>query len=99
MHCGKGDNEDKLLLCQNDQCGTPDGCYHTYCLNPPLKTVPKGDWLCPRCVKSEIKRMFADPYGFSYSERKWRLKEFEAFANDFKRDYFGLPDKVCLGIG
>lgn len=22
--------------------------YHTYCLEPKLRTVPKGDWYCPR---------------------------------------------------
>eukprot|EP00904_Undaria_pinnatifida_P000721 jgi/Undpi1/1064/HiC_scaffold_10.g04527.m1 len=47
--CGGMDNPDKALLC--DGC---DGCYHMYCLNPPLKRAPKGDWLCPNCVKKEV---------------------------------------------
>ena len=24
--------------------------YHTYCLNPPLRAVPRGNWYCPECV-------------------------------------------------
>jgi hypothetical protein len=31
-----------------------DGCdggeYHIYCCTPPMKEVPHGRWLCPRCV-------------------------------------------------
>ena len=44
--CNSGGDESKVLLC--DQC---DEGFHTYCLNPPLTEVPKGDetWLCPRC--------------------------------------------------
>ena len=41
--CGEGGN---LLCC--------DGCvlvYHRECLNPPLKRVPKGKWLCPQCIE------------------------------------------------
>lgn len=34
-----------MLLC--DGC---DDSYHTYCLIPPLSSVPRGDWRCPRCV-------------------------------------------------
>lgn len=29
--------------------------YHLYCLNPPLKRVPKGDWYCAGCMKSPAK--------------------------------------------
>lgn len=43
--CGRGDEEDRLLLC--DGC---DDSYHTFCLIPPLQDVPKGDWRCPKCV-------------------------------------------------
>ena len=43
--CGRGDNEETLLLC--DGC---DDSFHTFCLLPPLPEVPKGDWRCPKCV-------------------------------------------------
>lgn len=39
----KGDGE-KMLLC--------DGCdrgHHMFCLKPPVKEVPDGDWFCPEC--------------------------------------------------
>ncbi|GCB69093.1 E3 ubiquitin-protein ligase UHRF1 isoform X1 [Scyliorhinus torazame] len=41
---GKGD-PGKQLLC--DEC---DMAYHTYCLNPPLTSIPEvEDWYCPLC--------------------------------------------------
>ena len=39
--CGKPTDESRLLLC--DDC---DISYHTYCLQPPLDQVPKGNWKC-----------------------------------------------------
>jgi hypothetical protein len=48
MVCGLDTNYDKLLLC--------DGCsseWHLYCLSPPLKMVPEGDWFCPRCKRQQ----------------------------------------------
>lgn len=39
--CGKASDPSRLLLC--DDC---DISYHTYCLDPPLHTVPKGGWKC-----------------------------------------------------
>lgn len=33
------------LLC----CDSCPSAYHTFCLNPPLDTIPDGDWKCPRC--------------------------------------------------
>ncbi|GJQ10230.1 hypothetical protein GpartN1_g2021.t1 [Galdieria partita] len=45
--CGTDTNEQVLLLC--------DGCnvgMHTYCLTPPLREVPPGEWFCPECQES-----------------------------------------------
>ncbi|XP_018646310.1 zinc finger protein, putative [Schistosoma mansoni] len=42
--CRRKTDDDNLLLC--------DGCnlaFHLYCLRPPLKRVPTGDWFCPTC--------------------------------------------------
>lgn len=56
--CGKPHDESRLLLC--DEC---DISYHTYCLNPPLDTVPQGNWKCQWCVVC-LKCGSADPgYG------------------------------------
>ncbi|XP_003783166.1 PHD finger protein 21B isoform X2 [Otolemur garnettii] len=37
-------------------CGTCPGAYHLSCLDPPLKTAPKGVWLCPRCQQKALKK-------------------------------------------
>lgn len=39
--CGKGEDESKLLLCE--EC---DISYHIYCLDPPLDKIPNGPWRC-----------------------------------------------------
>ena len=36
QNCGKGDAEEKMLLC--DGC---DDSYHTFCLMPPLSEIPQ----------------------------------------------------------
>jgi hypothetical protein len=36
--CNCDDNEDKLLLCDNCDCGN-----HTYCFKPQLKHIPEGN--------------------------------------------------------
>lgn len=43
--CTRGDMENELLICEG--C---DSCYHTFCLDPPLRSIPAGDWKCPECV-------------------------------------------------
>lgn len=42
--CKKGTKPEQLLLC--DRCN--DG-YHTFCLEPKLKKIPKDDWYCAKC--------------------------------------------------
>lgn len=41
--CGRTDQEDILLLCDN--C---NDAYHTHCLG--LDDIPEGDWFCPNCI-------------------------------------------------
>ncbi|XP_047310028.1 methyl-CpG-binding domain-containing protein 9-like [Impatiens glandulifera] len=45
--CGIDKDNKSVLLCDRCEAG-----YHTYCLEPPLKGVPRGDWFCHRCVKT-----------------------------------------------
>ncbi|KAI4545794.1 hypothetical protein MG293_002349 [Ovis ammon polii] len=37
-------------------CGTCPGAYHLSCLDPPLKTAPKGMWVCPKCQQKALKK-------------------------------------------
>jgi len=47
--CSFLDEEEWMLLC--DGCGTG---WHTRCLTPKLTSIPRGDWLCPRCVSDGV---------------------------------------------
>ena len=51
--CSSGDDGQYLLLC--DGC---DASFHTYCLIPPITTVPKGEWRCPKCIAQVLYEYF-----------------------------------------
>ncbi|KAK9805875.1 hypothetical protein WJX73_000130 [Symbiochloris irregularis] len=44
--CGKDSDPTKLLCC--DSCPK---VYHLSCLDPPLKSAPRGEWHCQHCSK------------------------------------------------
>uniref|UniRef100_A0A672IUF3 [histone H3]-trimethyl-L-lysine(4) demethylase n=1 Tax=Salarias fasciatus TaxID=181472 RepID=A0A672IUF3_SALFA len=83
--CGRGDEEDRLLLC--DGC---DDSYHTFCLIPPLQDIPKGDWRCPKCVAEECSKP-REAFGFEQAVREYTLQGFGEMADHFKSDYFNMP--------
>lgn len=59
--CRRKKDAEHMLLC--------DGCdrgHHMYCLKPPLKEIPEGDWLCTDCCPKEKPQR---------RRRKRRLKE------------------------
>lgn len=45
MRCRRLDDAEQMILC--DAC---DAGFHIFCLDPPLKSIPDGDWLCPNCL-------------------------------------------------
>uniref|UniRef100_A0A8C5BXI1 [histone H3]-trimethyl-L-lysine(4) demethylase n=1 Tax=Gadus morhua TaxID=8049 RepID=A0A8C5BXI1_GADMO len=83
--CGRGDEEERLLLC--DGC---DDSYHTFCLIPPLQDVPRGDWRCPKCVAEECSKP-REAFGFEQAVREYSLQSFGEMADHFKSDYFNMP--------
>uniref|UniRef100_A0A4W6E9R3 [histone H3]-trimethyl-L-lysine(4) demethylase n=1 Tax=Lates calcarifer TaxID=8187 RepID=A0A4W6E9R3_LATCA len=83
--CGSGGDEDRLLLC--DGC---DDSYHTFCLIPPLRDVPKGDWRCPKCLAQECNKPH-EAFGFEQAYRDYSLRAFGQMADAFKSDYFNMP--------
>ena len=32
--------------------GEFSAAFHTFCLSPPLESIPDGDWFCPHCANS-----------------------------------------------
>ncbi|KAA0724613.1 PHD finger protein 21A BHC80a BRAF35-HDAC complex protein BHC80 [Triplophysa tibetana] len=51
---GDGDiHEDFCTVCRRSgqllMCDTCSRVYHLDCLDPPLKNIPKGMWICPKC--------------------------------------------------
>lgn len=47
--CHQDSHADQILLC--DSC---DAEYHMFCLDPPLSSVPKGNWYCPECHEQVV---------------------------------------------
>ena len=83
--CGSGDKEDRLLICDNDDC---QDSYHCDCLVPPLAQVPTQSWKCHNCVL-ELLSVKPLEYGFPSSSITYTLYEFGKSADRFKANYFG----------
>lgn len=51
-------HEDFCTVCRRSgqllMCDTCSRVYHLDCLDPPLKTIPKGMWICPKCQDQVI---------------------------------------------
>ncbi|XP_043709984.1 lysine-specific demethylase 5A isoform X3 [Telopea speciosissima] len=76
--CGSGFHGEVMLLC--DRCNKG---WHTYCLSPPLKRVPLGNWYCLECINSD-----KDSFGFVPGKR-FSLEAFRRLADRSKRKWFG----------
>ncbi|KHJ97707.1 PHD-finger [Oesophagostomum dentatum] len=84
--CRRGDEEDRLLLCED--C---DKSMHTHCCNPPLDGVPKGEWRCPTCVAKEVNKIGVS-FGFYDAHTSYNLFTFAEYANKFKTEYFNVKE-------
>jgi len=49
--CKRKGDADKMLLCDKCDCG-----HHIYCLRPPLKEIPEGDWFCADCKPKDVEK-------------------------------------------
>ncbi|MBN3292025.1 PF21A protein, partial [Polypterus senegalus] len=63
----RGDiHEDFCSVCRRSgqllMCDTCSRVYHLDCLEPPLKTIPKGMWICPKCQDQILKKEEAIPW-------------------------------------
>ncbi|XP_022720178.1 lysine-specific demethylase 5B isoform X3 [Durio zibethinus] len=76
--CRSGLHGEVMLLC--DRCNKG---WHIYCLSPPLKQVPPGNWYCFECLNSD-----KDSFGFVPGKR-FTLEAFRRLADRAKKKWFG----------
>uniref|UniRef100_A0A8C2TRD2 PHD finger protein 21A n=1 Tax=Coturnix japonica TaxID=93934 RepID=A0A8C2TRD2_COTJA len=106
---GEGDiHEDFCSVCRKSgqllMCDTCSRVYHLDCLDPPLKTIPKGMWICPKCQDQMLKKEEAIPwpgtlaivhsyiaYKAAKEEEKQKLLK---WSSDLKQEREQLEQKV-----
>ncbi|KAL0490707.1 histone-lysine N-methyltransferase [Acrasis kona] len=44
--CNQSTNDDVMLICE-----TCDRAFHTFCMVPPLESIPQDAWYCKQCTK------------------------------------------------
>ncbi|KAE8672486.1 lysine-specific demethylase 5A-like isoform X2 [Hibiscus syriacus] len=76
--CRSGLHGEVMLLC--DRCNK---WWHIYCLSPPLKQVPLGNWYCFECLNSD-----KDSFGF-IPGKQFTLEAFRRLADRAKKKWFG----------
>nr|XP_043640227.1 lysine-specific demethylase 5D isoform X2 [Erigeron canadensis] len=76
--CRSGLHAEVMLLC--DRCNKG---WHIYCLSPPLKRVPPGNWYCSECFNSE-----KDSFGF-VPGKQLSLEAFRRVADRAKKKWLG----------
>uniref|UniRef100_A0A2C9WI55 [Histone H3]-trimethyl-L-lysine(4) demethylase n=1 Tax=Manihot esculenta TaxID=3983 RepID=A0A2C9WI55_MANES len=76
--CKSGLHGEVMLLC--DRCNKG---WHIYCLSPPLKQIPPGNWYCFECLNSD-----KDSFGF-VPGKHYTVEAFRRVAERAKRKWFG----------
>ncbi|KAI5094114.1 PHD finger protein 21B, partial [Silurus meridionalis] len=66
------EHDDHCAVCKEDgnlqQCHSCTRAYHLDCLHPPVKSPPKGMWMCPKCQKKVLnKENLSWPHNFVQS--------------------------------
>ncbi|XP_067318840.1 PHD finger protein 21A isoform X1 [Anolis sagrei] len=101
-------HEDFCSVCRKSgqllMCDTCSRVYHLDCLDPPLKTIPKGMWICPKCQDQMLKKEEAIPwpgtlaivhsyiaYKTAKEEEKQKLLK---WSSDLKQEREQLEQKV-----
>eukprot|EP00210_Caulerpa_lentillifera_P004316 g4119.t1 len=76
-HCGGGQFEDCIILCDNCPTHRTKG-YHTFCCSPPYDRIPDGNFYCPDCsAKLFARQCFTPGPDTTYEEFKDYATEFE----------------------
>lgn len=66
-----------MLLCDGCDCG-----FHIFCLDPPLTSIPKGQWFCHVCLFGA-----GEEFGFDEGEEH-NLSSFQERDKGFRRIWF-----------
>ncbi|KAI0312283.1 hypothetical protein OF83DRAFT_1146906 [Amylostereum chailletii] len=72
--CHKNDRGEEMLLCDGCDCG-----FHMFCLDPPLLSIPKGQWFCHTCLFGT-----GGDFGFDEGEEH-SLSSFQARDREFRK--------------
>ncbi|KIK96126.1 hypothetical protein PAXRUDRAFT_826282 [Paxillus rubicundulus Ve08.2h10] len=75
--CQKKNHDEEMLLCDGCDCG-----FHMFCLDPPLTTIPKGQWFCHTCLFET-----GGDFGFDEGEEH-SLSSFQARDLEFRRRWW-----------
>ncbi|XP_072290789.1 PHD finger protein 21A isoform X2 [Eucyclogobius newberryi] len=103
-------HEDFCTVCRRSgqllMCDTCSRVYHLDCLDPPLKTIPKGMWICPKCQDQILKKEEAIPWPgtlaivhsyIAYKEAKEEEKlKLMKWSSELKLEREQLEQKVKL---
>ncbi|KAG5840009.1 hypothetical protein ANANG_G00211600 [Anguilla anguilla] len=114
---GEGDiHEDFCAVCRCSgqllMCDTCSCVYHLDCLDPPLKAIPKGMWICPKCQDQIVKKEEVVPwpgtlaivhsyiaYKAAKVEEKQRLLKWSLGAEAGESSWSRRLSILALGLG
>lgn len=98
--CQNKNRGEQMLLCDGCDCGRFCGSifetssislivnvtlgFHTFCLDPPLSNIPKGQWFCHVCLFGT-----GGDFGFDEGEEH-SLSSFQARDTEFRQQWFKM---------